>query len=567
MKKTVIHMFGRVLFLAILLLGFTVIHSSAQGILVKSGSTMKVSSGTTVTTNAPTFAGNSITMDYDALNPLVTSTIDNSGTIILKGNLVNNNPGPSNLGSGLFSFTGTSSQTISGKNIFNNMTVNNTSSDGVIIAGNTEVDGTLTLTNGSGTINIGNFDLLMGTGGVFAGGPFDSKTLVVATGSGQLKKKFIDGTGVPRSFTYPVGGNTRAFDYSPVTLSFTTGNFSAGIAGVNLVNSQYTANPSITGDYINRYWNLTNNGGITSFNCNAQFNYISGIYPTGDVTGTETSIYCLRVTPTTYDLFDPANTTSHYLTATGLTSFSTFTGGPGAMPVGLTMFLEGPYNSISHEMNTGLTALPLGDRSDNTKFPQNQPYNGSPWGYGGTESVASLPANVVDWVLVELRHATSATDATSSTVLGRRAGFLLKNGLIVDIDGTTLKFTGLSAFSDKLYPVVYHRNHMAIMATGNGAQKDVGTGVYLYNYSSGSDKMYGGTFGCKQVDTSPVSWATRGGDANADNHIWSNDNDVYVAQYYKSNRYLSADFNMDLHVWSNDNDIYVFNYYKSNLLP
>ena len=93
--------------------------------------------------------------------------------------------------------------------------------------------------------------------------------------------------------------------------------------------------------------------------------------------------------------------------------------------VNLKAFFEGPFNGA--EMTTSLNSL----------LPLNQPYNTAPWDYSGTESIASVPnANVVDWVLVELRETTGdATTATPSTVIARQAGFILNNGTIVKTDG------------------------------------------------------------------------------------------------------------------------------------
>ncbi|MBN2174518.1 MAG: hypothetical protein JW731_10310, partial [Bacteroidales bacterium] len=61
----------------------------------------------------------------------------------------------------------------------------------------------------------------------------------------------------------------------------------------------------------------------------------------------------------------------------------------------LQVFLEGPYNGSG--MDTWL--------NDASKIPLTQPYNTSPWNYGGGESVAAIPSNVVDWILIELRDA------------------------------------------------------------------------------------------------------------------------------------------------------------------
>lgn len=532
MRKKIYKLFGIIL-IGLLFYGFSV-SSIAQGFLVETQTTLKVTSGTTVVETG------TLAMESGA-------AVANSGTIVLKGNLDNQNVSQSDMGAGTFEFAGTSHQYIIGLNKMNNVTVNN--SKGLGIQGNTEVDGVLALT--SGLVTLGSNNLLLGPSATVTGTP-TATHMVVATGSGLLQKQFPDGTGVSGSFTYPVGDSTGTAEYSPVTLNFTTGNFATGIAGVNLVNAGYTGQ---TGDYLSRYWNLSQSG-ITSFACNAQFNYVAA-----DVNGTEANIYCLRVAPDQVS-YDAANTSSHYLTASGLTGFGTFTGGSGAVKFSLTAFLEGPYNATNHNMNTTLTTLPLGDRSDNTKFPNNQPYNIAPWIYAGTESVGSLPANTVDWVLVELRHASSASAASSSTVLGRKAAFLLNNGSIVDLDGTSLKFNNLPAFSDNLYVVIYHRNHMAIMAN-NAVTKDVSQ-VYTYNFSTGSGQIYGGLSGCKLLDSRYVCIS---GDANGDNHIWGNDNDIYVSQYYLSNRYLPSDFNMDKNVWGNDYDIYVADYYRSNVLP
>jgi hypothetical protein len=84
------------------------------------------------------------------------------------------------------------------------------------------------------------------------------------------------------------------------------------------------------------------------------------------------------------------------------------------------VFLEGPFNGIN--MNTDLIGL--------NDFPLSQPYNTAPWNYEGTESVISVPANIVDWVLIELRDATAAATATASTRIARQAAFLMNDGSI-----------------------------------------------------------------------------------------------------------------------------------------
>ena len=97
--------------------------------------------------------------------------------------------------------------------------------------------------------------------------------------------------------------------------------------------------------------------------------------------------------------------------------------------VKLTLCLEGPYQS--GKMNTDLNKAGL--------LPLSQPFSVPPWNYPGTESVPAIPnGNVVDWILVELRSADSASVATPQTAIARKAGFLMANGVILNIDGTTL---------------------------------------------------------------------------------------------------------------------------------
>jgi hypothetical protein len=81
--------------------------------------------------------------------------------------------------------------------------------------------------------------------------------------------------------------------------------------------------------------------------------------------------------------------------------------------VNLKSYLEGPYSGI--EMGTILNISGY--------IPINQPYNTAPWNYTGTESVSSIPnANVVDWILVELRETSGgASSATPGTMIDRKS--------------------------------------------------------------------------------------------------------------------------------------------------
>ena len=89
-------------------------------------------------------------------------------------------------------------------------------------------------------------------------------------------------------------------------------------------------------------------------------------------------------------------------------------------------------------------------------LPLNQPYNTPPWNYQGSEQMDTIPADMVDWVLLELRD-----DYNNS--LGYRAAILLTNGSIVDTNlGPDISFPGIGAGS--YYLLVDHRNHLPVMS-------------------------------------------------------------------------------------------------------
>jgi len=482
-------------------------------------------------------------------------TLDVQGTLILKKNLVNLNSAASTLGAGLIEFSGTSVQVISGQNIFGDLRINNGS--GISVTGDTRVNGVMKLK--SGLIAPGSNNLLLGPAATDSGGSVSA--MVVATGSGEFRKEFPTSPSFPLSFTFPVGDTSSTAEYSPVTVSFTGATFSSGnYLGVTLKNSP-DPNPGIASvNYLKRYWNLQNNAITGAVTCGLTYTFTDA-----DVVGSKANLFCLRSDP----VVETFNSVSgNQLTGT-VGSFSRFTGADPALQASFNVFLQGPYDSVnSHNMTNTLAAtLPLGSRSDLTKFPSSQPYNDPTWGYDGTESVAILPSGIVDWVLVELRQADLAAHATGATLFARRAGFLKQDGSVVDLDGISpLKFYHASV-TKNIFPVIRHRNHMAVMAA-NAAVKN-GSGTYTYDFSSGTGQVWGGSTGMKKVDKTPLRWGMTAADANADNNIWNNDyTNFYVPSFFISNHYLPADFNLDANVWNNDyTNFYVPNFFISNMLP
>jgi hypothetical protein len=198
----------------------------------------------------------------------------------------------------------------------------------------------------------------------------------------------------------------------------------------------------------------------------------------------------------------------------------------------LSVFFEGPFNETG--MNTDLNDIPL-----------SQPYGTAPWNYSGTESVDTIPADVVDWVLLELRDTTDAALATGETVIARQAAFLLNDGSIVDTAGRDVRPCVFTAVNNNLFVVIYHRNHLGIMSANPLIESG---GVYTYDFTTGNNQAYGSN---AQKDLNGGVYGMFSADANADGTINSSDKTVWEGES-GTNSYRSGDFNLDGQVENKD---------------
>lgn len=183
----------------------------------------------------------------------------------------------------------------------------------------------------------------------------------------------------------------------------------------------------------------------------------------------------------------------------------------------LKVFLEGPYIG-SETMSTTLNTQGL--------VPKYQPFRVTPWNYAGTEAVATLPTNFVDWVMIELR-----SDLT--TVVSRRAGLLLSDGNVVDIDGVSpVAFKDLS--DGNYYVVVRHRNHLPIMSA-NPLALLKGTSV-SYNFSTSQTQAYGTN---PMIDLGSGVFGMFSGDVNVSGIITAADKSLVNSDNLSSGYYIS----------------------------
>jgi hypothetical protein len=281
-------------------------------------------------------------------------------------------------------------------------------------------------------------------------------------------------------------------------------------------------------------WQYSTNGSAPWTNCSGGV-YSNGTTATLSITGATASMegyyYRCQLSPSTA----PVTYTN------GLAKLTV-----NPLVVDAKVFLEGPFSG-----GVMLTSLKTANL-----IPLSQPYNAAPWSYSGTESVGAIPLNVVDWILVELR--ATAGGAT----LSRRAGFVLANGSIVDVDGTSaLKFTTMDL--GNYFVVIKHRNHLGIMS---GAVVALSSTSTLYNFTSAQTQAYFTVGGTPMKSLAGGLFGMFAGNANGDAIINNSDYIIYAIQNSAVN-YNKADFNLSGVVNNSDYIKYATNNSRISYIP
>lgn len=314
------------------------------------------------------------------------------------------------------------------------------------------------------------------------------------------------GTGLPTTTGQTVTTVIPGQEDNPIT-QFVMLDMDPGVAGVDVL---YVTNPHTSQGGIHKYslvggvWTLNgkvgdpsqeyfglaaqNNGGIVSIfatrngtNSPSGANFVNG----GELVSlTDASGYngAFTGTPTSLSTIVGRFGANDVAMYRGVAFVPT---APPALKVALKAYLHGAYSTSS-----------LRHRDNNTTWVNilranalNQPFNTAPFNYTGTESVlapafdaTAATTDKVDWVLVELRDAT-----TPATVVARRAGFIREDGRIVDVDGTSdLSFPGIAA--GNYHVVVRHRNHLAIR-TASPLALNTSTAT-LYDFTTAQAQAY-----------------------------------------------------------------------------
>jgi Dockerin type I domain len=300
-------------------------------------------------------------------------------------------------------------------------------------------------------------------------------------------------------------GAARVFNQPNMQVT-TNGGTNPSEITVNMIPEANAGDPTLTEREVKRKFGFTQTGG-SGFTADIRYPYLDAELNTN----TEANLvpwqliaseWNGRLTPVTRD------GTANYVSTTGIPAADLANEWKLADPrytMNATALLRGPWNGAT--MNTNLNSGGI--------IPLSQPYNTTPFNYTGTESVGSIPnANVVDWILVEFRKPASGlpADAASATIIGRKAGFLLNTGAIVETDGVTPIGVDISK-QGAGFMVIRHRNHLGVMSVSLPSNV-LGTYTNDFRSLTNSYKAVGASSDPVMLLAGGVHYGLWAGDAN-----------------------------------------------------
>ncbi len=184
-------------------------------------------------------------------------------------------------------------------------------------------------------------------------------------------------------------------------------------------------------------------------------------------------------------------------------------------------WLQGPYSGGA--MLTG----------QNDLLPLASPYGADPI------TTDSIPSDVVDWVLMELRATPSGAAVLSKSLWLGADGYLRSPGISIVALPETLP--------GPYHVVLRHRNHLAMMSAAGFGFSTAGTPAELDLTEPANIYGEGGT-----ALIEPGVAALIAGDADANGAVGPSDRNMHWRPQSGSSGYLSADFNLNGEVAPSD---------------
>ena len=447
------------------LMFFLMMSVTIQAQFINNGATVTIQSGATLRVET-SFINNS-------------GTVTNNGTLEVKDNFTNAATFTSATASTVKFIGTTPSVVTSGGAAFHHVSMEKTAQN-ITLADAMSVAGTLTFTEDNNKVILGANNLTIQDGGSIASA--DDNEYVVTDGAGSL----IKGLSANGTYTHEIGD---ANNYSPLS-SVVSGSYSSATLGARVYTTGLQAKYTDATDYINREWQVVSTG-ITGYN-----NTLTGTYVAGDATGTQSLIK--GSTHHTGDWhFDGSSNSGQTVTASTTTSDVKFSGQNFFGRANLKAFLAGAMSGTS--MTTTLNSI----------LPTTTPYTIAPFN-APSVTAPSIPATATDWILVEVRNAT-----TPSTIISQTSAFILSNGTIVNIDGSPLRLKNAAA---NAHIALRHRNHLAIRTLNS---MDLVNPPTLKDFSAGTGEAYTDSgistnANMRQMGSLYTMW---NGDINSDGYI------------------------------------------------
>jgi hypothetical protein len=400
-------------------------------------------------------AGATVTVEGNLDNA---GTLNNDGTLRVQGNYGNTGAYTGTGTAGILEMYGTGNANLAaGASVIPNLVINKSNATDVVkLTASAIVNTSLTHTNGIFTTD------------PIANPSFVLSAPVAATFNFAAGKEI---TGKVQRTGW-INGVARVFNQPNMQLTTNGGTAPTDIT-VTMIPQTGGGDPTQAEREVKRKFSFAQSGG-SGFTADIRYPYAA----TELNTNTEANLvpwtlvsseWNARLTPVTRDVVND------FVSTTGITATAFTQEWKLADPdytMNLNANLRGPWNGTA--MNTSLNSAGY--------IPLNQPYNTTPFNYTGTESVGSIPANVVDWVLIEHRKPASglASDALVATITGRKAGFLLSNGSIVDLDGITPIHFDITK-QGTAFITVRHRNHLGVLSNSIPSNA---TGTFVNDFNS-----------------------------------------------------------------------------------
>lgn len=238
---------------------------------------------------------------------------------------------------------------------------------------------------------------------------------------------------------------------------------------------------------------------------------------------------------------DLSNISARTIAKTGITSLDNTAFAIGdadsdlmsGLQLAIKLFLQGPYETARDSMHGGLRNLALlpSTASDSVALGAR--------GYKGARNWSSAPAKAVDWIMLELRDATSAANANAASIVDTVIGVLREDGKVVDVDGSSdLTVENLSVQND-LFVVVRPRNHIAVKSSSKLTESN---GVYSYDFTTSAAQAENS----KMVELETNVYGLYAGDFNGDGDVNFADLTTGWVNYNgTSGTYHHCDWNLD----------------------